>query len=420
MKVVEELTESTIEKIQGKFPRCIESDKSQLRADLNSGEIFENMSGEWRQSLFDRLCELKIMIPSFYTFFEDRKVLEEYSQCMRHLVELREGDTITSALRNAFVSQTESFTQAYRRLFLFARLRFQDMPVEPRRKASRLLAKIRPGVAKQTVLYEFGKYATEIGFSNAKINKLIQDNQTKSPEPFSVSPQEAYSGVVRAAPRSRCGFPDTASFEVDKRHFTFENIEQLPLSVENFKSTHALRSAFCSFFIPPDSLDSTLSNSNKAPTLNTEEITVDKVVPSNKALAIDMEISEDDRRFPRPRKRQRNSLTSDENITCFFPEYCESTGEKLREIEPCRFKISRNNVEDDLRKVKPNLEEYTLYQATYTHNQLQLHSIVVDRVVQAADESPKNTVIIVSKNACIDKELREICAFEVYNAPLEL
>lgn len=442
MQVVEEITEDTIQEIQGKFPL-------ELGELIDSGQIFGNMPHNWRQNVFDRLRKLKILIPSFFTFFKDVLVLEEVSKCMQHLVELEEYDTITLALKDAFVSQTETFTQAYRRLFLFARLRFQDMPISPRRDPSRLLAKTRPSEAKESVLYEFAKYAADIGFSNTKINKLIQDIQSKRPEPSLVHPYDNYSQSGYATTKYRCGFPDTASFEIDKRHFTFGDLDQIPFTFEGLQSLHILGSVFCSFFIPPDNLDSASSNNNKTLISNTEEITVEKVVSNNKTFATSMEVIEaSDKEVTmkgtevskeggmpqRARKRRRNSKDADDllreernhskpvlEIKCFFPKTVEVPQGEWRHSKPGIFFFRPDVIVDTLRMLmQANGNGLTLHKIIRQFNKVQLWPINPDDAIRAAAESGANTIILVPKDTRIDENLLEICASEVYNIEREI
>lgn len=438
METVEGITEDTVQQIEGKFP-------IELGELIDTGKIFPNMPHNWRKNVYDRLCKLKSLIPSFLTFFKDILVLEEVSQCMRHLVELEKYETFTLALKDAFVSQTGSFTEAYRRLFLFARLRFQDMPVRPRRDPSRLLAKTRPSVAKEATLYDFAQYAKDIGFSNIKINELIQGIQDRRPEPTSARSGDSYSNSGYTTAQFRYGFPDTASFEVDKLHFTFEDLGQIPFIFEDLQSFHILRSVFCSFFIPPDDVGSVLSSNTNARVLSEEEITVEKVTPNHGILLSDMDVVEvtsqevtmiDSNALKeggtpqQGRKRRRNSedagdMLRKENehsqptlrIKCFFPQHAKISQGKLVAIKQYMYSFRPDIIEETLGMLMHS--NNTLFKIVRQFEQIQLYSINPYDAIQAAADSGANTIIILPKDTCINDNLLDICGLGVYNMEIQ-
>lgn len=423
METVEGITEDTVQQIEGKFP-------TELSELIDTGQIFPNMPHDWRQNVYDRLCKLKSLIPSFLTFFKDILVLEEVSKCMRHLVELEKYDTITLALKDAFVSQTGSFTDAYRRLFLFARLRFQDMPVRPRRDPSRLLAKTRPGVAKETVLYDFARYAADIGFSTIKINEIIQGIQGRRSEPTLATPGDGYSNSGYTAAQYRYGFPDTASFEFDKLHFTFDDLGQIPFVFKDLQSSYILRSAFCSFFFPPDDIDSVSSSTNNARILRDKEIIVEKLALNNGTLVAGMDVVEvtsqevamidsdavkegETPQRGRKRRRKHSQPTLKGSIKCFFPKISQVTKRNVFLIDP-------ESIDEALRMLmNTSDDELALFKITRDFNNVQLHTINLYDAVQAAADSGANTVIMLPTNTPIDNDLLEICAVQVYDMEIE-
>ncbi|KAK1712146.1 hypothetical protein BDP67DRAFT_405004, partial [Colletotrichum lupini] len=95
----------TIERLQGKAPGAFSADHDELLSDLRSGRIFGNFSQQQREEIRARVCNVsqQCLIPSLFTFFEDRKFLHAAAGCMRRLTGVNSKVTVSSRLDEMFL-----------------------------------------------------------------------------------------------------------------------------------------------------------------------------------------------------------------------------------------------------------------------------------------------------------------------------
>ncbi|RSL40409.1 hypothetical protein CEP54_016126 [Fusarium duplospermum] len=187
---------ATIERVQGTAPGAFSTDHDDLLCDLKSGRIFGNFSEPQRGEIWPRVCAIsrQCLIPSLFTFFEDRKFLSTAADCMRRLTHVSAKDTISSRLDEMFQDtnqQTDRCTvqisdTAYatitgdgatrfdlgcRQLWLAAFREFRELPADLKKKD--VLAKARKK-ADETTLFEFASLAYRLGFESKEIGKVIR------------------------------------------------------------------------------------------------------------------------------------------------------------------------------------------------------------------------------------------------------
>ena len=238
------ITDDDVRALEQKSPQR-EADKAEIKQKLESGSIFGWGPLEWRRQLLHRLCRIKCFIPSLFTFFEDVKVLQDYAPCMRHLFNLAKGDTIDSALGKAFHGPSVELEKARLLLWLYVRREFMEMPPKARKVDRQLLAHIRPERARADVIYDFARLADEIGFASPKIRVLLA---AEAPATCPSCNPTTRGPLGSPKLHHRCGFPDIASFKLDKQLITFDHMASTPKENQPLTSFDALQSGIYAFF----------------------------------------------------------------------------------------------------------------------------------------------------------------------------
>lgn len=187
----------TVEAVQGKAPGACKADYQELLDKFRSGHILRDFPSSQRETLWSRMCSNseRCLIPSLFTFFEDRKYLARAADCLRRLVDVGPRDTIVGRLEECFTDvnqQTDrcivqisnlSFATiagdagsridlGIRHLWLAAIRDHQELPSDPRKRD--LLAKAR-ATADDTTLYELASLAYRMGFESDKISGILKN-----------------------------------------------------------------------------------------------------------------------------------------------------------------------------------------------------------------------------------------------------
>ncbi|KAF4417345.1 hypothetical protein CFRS1_v015900 [Colletotrichum fructicola] len=104
---------ATVERLQGTAPGAFSADHDELLGDLKSGRIFGDFPEQQRNEMWSRVCHVskQHLIPSLFTFFEDRKFLSAAADCMRRLTGVDSKVTIPSRLNEMFQSSTQQTAQ---------------------------------------------------------------------------------------------------------------------------------------------------------------------------------------------------------------------------------------------------------------------------------------------------------------------
>ena len=68
---------TTVRNLQSRAPAASEQDASFARVYMDTGKIFAQVLDPiWRKIIIDNICAIERAIPSFWTFFEDLRLLE--------------------------------------------------------------------------------------------------------------------------------------------------------------------------------------------------------------------------------------------------------------------------------------------------------------------------------------------------------
>lgn len=184
----------TVEAVEGRAPGACKADRSELLAKLNSGYILSEVPEPARAATWHRMCSMseRSLIPSLFTFFEDRKYLAQAADCLRQLVDVGPKDTIVSRLEESFtdgkndgcVIQTSNSTfetiagdagtridLGLRQLWLAALREHEHIIAKPSTKGR--LAKPR-AATDSTALYALASLAHRIGFESKEILNILR------------------------------------------------------------------------------------------------------------------------------------------------------------------------------------------------------------------------------------------------------
>ncbi|KZL65378.1 hypothetical protein CT0861_10703 [Colletotrichum tofieldiae] len=195
-KTMQLIDRPTVERLQGTAPGAFSTDHDELLSDLRSGRILGNFSEQQRNELWIRICNVsqQRLIPSLFTFFEDRKFLSTAADCMRRLTGVGSKVTVPRRLDEMFqdtnqqtdqcilqVSQTAyvtvpgdaatRFDLGCRQLWLAAFREFRELPADVKKKD--VLAKARRK-ADEITLFEFASLANRLGFESDDLSNIMR------------------------------------------------------------------------------------------------------------------------------------------------------------------------------------------------------------------------------------------------------
>ncbi|KAM3477677.1 hypothetical protein MY8738_006328 [Beauveria namnaoensis] len=183
--------------LQGKAPGASKHDRDTLLVCFRNRELFGNIPEQHRDGFWDRTLENSRvgLIPSLFTFFEDRKFLHRVSESMRYILDVNGRIGVVGALSSAFQNFANDSTMGpctiqwsdyhfttipgnettrkalgARQLWLYAFREYENLPPISRKK--NLLAKSRTKFDEQ-VLYDFAVFALQLGFQTVKIDKIL-------------------------------------------------------------------------------------------------------------------------------------------------------------------------------------------------------------------------------------------------------
>ncbi|KDN65750.1 putative conserved hypothetical protein [Colletotrichum sublineola] len=301
----------SIERLQGTAPGAFSTDHDELLSHVKSGHILGNFPEEQRDEIWVRICNVsqQRLIPSLFTFFEDRKFLSTAADCMRRLTGVSSKVTVLSRLDEMFqdtnqqadqcivqVSQTAyvtvpgdeatRFDLGSRQLWLAAFRDFRELPADVRKKD--VLAKARKR-ADETTLFEFASLANRLGFESNDLSTILKASPdfevakrlllcARKPEQYRypdfekclqkvteiiataqpVFPAEAHSSEMNEAcveAPIRCGIPRDSHHDRDQPKLFLPNILSAPETGQaRITSFFIRRSVYLSYFGLPQSL----------------------------------------------------------------------------------------------------------------------------------------------------------------------
>lgn len=311
----------TIEALQGRAPGACKTDHDDLLAKFRSGQIFGDFPEQQRETFWPKVCSAsqRCLIPSLFTFFEDRKFLACAAECMRRIVDVGPRDTIAGRLEDTFTDANQQSDRCVvqlsettfgsitgdvasrldlgmRQLWLAAFRMYRDLPADPQKKD--LLAKARTK-ADETALFELASLASRLGFESEKIKKILRaspdrsiaerallaarkpgrfiyDNQQQriqqvvdifaTASPMSVAEASDHSQIImRGQPPKRHGVPHDVDHDCDEAWIFLPKLDNgLEADQTSVSSLFIRRSVYLAYFGQPPSTESCIPN-NEAP-----------------------------------------------------------------------------------------------------------------------------------------------------------
>ncbi|KAJ5751347.1 hypothetical protein N7533_008375 [Penicillium manginii] len=200
---LEKVSSEDVEALQLKLPHLDSPESSNIRTMIIDGRIFSSFTECEREAIVERIINMDVFIPSLHSFFEDFKLLECWSNCIKRLCPPVQ-DSIQLTLRYMFnatdlqeqyskngrnpfpielghndiayanLKISDSFDIGYRQLWLYSVRNYHRMPPEPIKK-SRLLATPNRGEADYHTVYNMAKLAERLGFQSKQIQDILND-----------------------------------------------------------------------------------------------------------------------------------------------------------------------------------------------------------------------------------------------------
>jgi len=276
----------TVKALELTAPWASTADARILRGKVLGGEVFCSFSQQEREEIWIQLQTFKDLVPSLYSFFEDIKLLEAWSNCLRWMICLSPRDTVFTALEDvytgvnqdtgsALVQETETLFKtvpasfayqrnlARRQLWAFAMRYHREIP---RRSSGKdLLAK--PTVILNTAkLREMADLADRLGFESPEIRALQQYPRSQE---TAVATGNNRPVLVTDGPgetrRERCGMPYIQSYEEDRKFLFITHLhDDRNEQSEGITSFFRLRSVYLKFYgMPRDAVNTTIDSSSQ-------------------------------------------------------------------------------------------------------------------------------------------------------------
>lgn len=197
------MSSEDVEALQLRRPHVDSPESSDIRTMILNGHVFSSFTQGEREAIVERIINMDVFIPSLYSFFEDFKLLECWSNCIKRLcppvqdsIQLtlrymfnasKTQDQYSKNGRNPFpielrhddiayanLNTCDSFDIGYRQLWLFSVRNYHRMPPEPIKKG-RLLATPNRGEADYHTVYHMAKLAEKLGFRSNQIVDILND-----------------------------------------------------------------------------------------------------------------------------------------------------------------------------------------------------------------------------------------------------
>jgi len=276
----------TVKALELTAPWASTADAQILRGKVLGGEVFCSFSQQEREEIWIQLQTFKGLIPSLYGFFEDIKLLEAWSNCLKWTICLSPRDTVSTALKDIFtgvnqdtgsalVQETETLFKtvsasfayqrdlACRQLWAFAMRYHREIP---RRSCGKdLLAK--PMVMLNTAkLRELIDLANRLGFEPPAIRALQQYSRSQeTPEATGNNRPMLVTDGPGETRRERCGMPHIQSYEEDRKFLFITHLhDDRNEQSEGITSFFRLRSVYMKFYgMPCDVIDTAIDSSSQ-------------------------------------------------------------------------------------------------------------------------------------------------------------
>jgi hypothetical protein len=198
---MKKIDQDTVEALQLLAPGKSRTDTRTARGLVLGGQAFGEFSDEERRTIWTRMKDFDVLVPSLYTFFEDFKYLESCAHCVKRL--FGPSTSIWQSMSSMFVPQSDSeddhgagesliqtsestfrrqratdverFETGYSQVWLFAMRHYTLMPPDPK-KEDDLLAKPARAKPDRRAIYEMAELARRLGFKSTEIEVLINSS----------------------------------------------------------------------------------------------------------------------------------------------------------------------------------------------------------------------------------------------------
>lgn len=177
-------------------PGSYKADSLTISRQLRKGEIFGKFNQQERELIWSEIpcVSTDRLIPSLFTFFEDSNYLQGLADCIKQLVQLSDGDSLSAALRkhysgihqadsqctiqqseSVFISRPGSLKDRVelggRQIWAGAMRKYISIPMQRKKPKQDLLAKPIAS-SNDTALRELAALAYSLGFNSDKIQSL--------------------------------------------------------------------------------------------------------------------------------------------------------------------------------------------------------------------------------------------------------
>lgn len=307
------ITREDVAALEGKAPGACSADSRLLLSRVVGGEIFKNFNRSRRDEMWSLVCKFsqQCLIPSLSTFFNDRKPLHDAVGSIKKLLDIGKSDFLIPSLQNSFTDANQEQDRcivqlsettfgsvagdadlrmdlAIRQLWLAAFRNYTALPAEVLKTSVVALPRTKSDIS---TLYDLASLASRLGFESDKIkavlealpDRLIAQNallQARKPGMFTFHDTEScirqvlnafaaatpvsaddsventvHEAKVHATPPKRCGRPNKADHEYDRKRLFLPQIhEGLDSDMGDMTSTFVRWSMYCAYFGTPPAL----------------------------------------------------------------------------------------------------------------------------------------------------------------------
>jgi hypothetical protein len=308
------ITRATVAILEGMAPGACSADRRKLLLRLRRGDFFENFSMDRRLELWSRVCSAsrQCLIPSLFTFFEDRKLLSDTAGCIRKILDVGRKETIANCLCKMFgdtnqvkdrciiqLSETTFGSVAgdidarldlgARQLWLAAFRNYKDLPASTQKTSILAISRTRTD---ESALHALASLAYRLGFESDKLEEiLLKSTDQRIAESALLTARKPgqyvfhdWEGCVRnilnafavavpvsatetaevgdelkgtRRPPQRYGRPRNVDYENDKAGLFLPQMhEKISNEMEEMTSTFVRWSVYCAYFGTPPPIGS--------------------------------------------------------------------------------------------------------------------------------------------------------------------
>ena len=228
------LDPQTVATLRLRNVRYCKQDCEFLESQVRTGSVFHNFQSSERQTIWRNMQRFSERVPSLGVFFEDFKYFEDVAICVKSLLDMPRGRTVSQVLNQSFiafdtdvarptnlesdrVSREQEVDTSRRRLFLFAMQNLEGL-----RPTSVLLEQDGVRNIIEAIPHshaQLAKEAHKLGFRSSKIAATLNDDPDRI---------EARRSLLRAR-NPQCFAYDHTGFEalIDRLVATYAEAERI-------------------------------------------------------------------------------------------------------------------------------------------------------------------------------------------------